>query len=100
VVFRPDRFQIPHIFLETNAYPDPDGNGAGLLGQLDKGGQFYVKQEQVARGFWEMTALHVQMRGKALFFKTIGVRQKIVRSGLHRVSDDLTLAQAADMLKK
>lgn len=74
--------------------------GAGLLGQLDKGGQFYVKQEQVAPGFWEMTALNVQMRGKALFFKTIGVRQKIVRSGLHRVSDDLTLAQAADMLKK
>ncbi len=74
--------------------------GGGLLGHLDKGGQFYVKQEEVSPGFWELTALNVQMRGKALFFKTIAVRQKIVRSGLHRVSDDLTLAQAADMLKK
>jgi len=74
--------------------------GGGLLGYLDKGGKFNVKQEQVSPGFWEMTVLDVQMKGKALFFKTIAVQQKMLRSGFRRVSDDLTLAQAADMLRE
>jgi hypothetical protein len=74
--------------------------GGGLLGHLDKGGQFSVKQEQVSPGFWEMTVLDVQMKGKALFFKTIAVQQKMLRSGFRRVSDDLTLAQAADILRQ
>jgi hypothetical protein len=72
--------------------------GGGVLGHLDKGGQFNVRQEQVSPGLWELTVLNVQMKGKALFFKTISVQQKILRSGFRRVSDDLTLAQAADML--
>ena len=55
--------------------------GGGLLGHLDKGGQFNVKQEQVSPGFWELTVLNVQMQGKALFFKTIGVQQKMLRTG-------------------
>jgi hypothetical protein len=72
--------------------------GGGFLGHLDKGGQFSVKQEQVSPGFWELSALNVHMQGKALFFKTISVQQKMLRSGFRRVSDDLTVAQAADML--
>jgi len=74
--------------------------GGGLLGHLDKGGQFSVKQEQISPGLWELTALNVQMQGKALFFKTIAVQQKMLRSGFRRVSDDLTVAEAADMLGK
>ena len=74
--------------------------GGGLLGHLDKGGQFHVRQEQVSPGFWELTVLNVQMKGKVLFFKTIGVRQKIIRSGFRRVSDDLPLAQAAEILRE
>ena len=74
--------------------------GGGLLGYLDKGGTFDVKQEPVATGYWELTLLDVQMRGKALFFKTIAVRQKYFRSEFKRVPDDLTIAQAAEMLKK
>ncbi len=72
--------------------------GGGLLGHLDSGGQFEVKQEQVAPGYWELTLLNVNMKGKALFFKTIGVQQKLRRTDFHQVADDLTLAQAADLL--
>jgi len=72
----------------------------GLLGHLDKGGTFDVKQESVAPGYWELTILNVQMRGKALFFKTIAVKQKYFRTAFRRVADDLTVAQAAEMLKK
>jgi hypothetical protein len=74
--------------------------GWGVLGHLDKGGTFDVRQEEVARGYWELTALNVQMNGKALFFKTISVRQKYTRSDFKPVPDSLTVAQAAQMLKK
>ena len=74
--------------------------GGGLLGHLDKGGTFDVKQEPITKGYWEMTVLNVDMNGKALFFKTITVRQKISRSEFKRVPDDLAVAQAVDLLKK
>jgi hypothetical protein len=48
----------------------------GLLGHLDRGGTFLVTQEDLGQGRWEMAELDVQMNGKALFFKTITVRQK------------------------
>ena len=72
----------------------------GLLGHLDKGGSFEVKQEPVAPGYWELTVLDVHMTGRALFFKTIGEQQQFSRSEFKRVPDDLTLTQADQMLKK
>ena len=74
--------------------------GGGLLGHLNKGGTFDVKQVMVSPGYWELTVLNVQMRGTALFFKTISVRQKYFRTEFKRVPDELTVAQAAEMLKK
>jgi len=47
----------------------------GLLGHLDKGGEFHVKQSEAAAGYWEITLLHVNMHGKALFFKTVAVQE-------------------------
>src|SRR6185437_12883309 len=38
--------------------------GGGLLGHLDPGGTFDVKQAPVASGYWELTLLHVEMKGK------------------------------------
>jgi hypothetical protein len=72
----------------------------GLLGHLDPGGTFDVKQSEVAPGFWELILLNVHMRGKALFFKTISVQQNRTRSDFERVPDDLTLAKGAAMLEK
>jgi DNA-binding NarL/FixJ family response regulator len=74
--------------------------GGGVLGHLDKGGQFEVKQAEVAPGHWDITVLNVDMKGKALFFKTIGVHEKEYRSNFRRVADDLTPAQAADILSR
>jgi hypothetical protein len=72
--------------------------GGGLLGHLDAGGHFYVKQEEVQPGYWELTVLDVDMKGKALFFKTIGVQEEMKRSVFRRVRDDLTAAQGANLL--
>jgi len=72
--------------------------GGGLLGHLDAGGHFHVKQEEVQPGYWELAVLDVDMRGKALFLKTIGVQENMKRSLFRRVRDDLTPAQGADLL--
>jgi hypothetical protein len=74
--------------------------GGGLLGHLDKGGKFEVTQAEVAPGHWEMTVLGVDMNGKALLFKTIGVQETENHSDFRRVPDELTIAEAAAMLNR
>jgi hypothetical protein len=45
-----------------------------------------------------LAILDVDMKGKALFFKTIGVQEEMKRSMFRRVRDDLTAAQGANLL--
>jgi hypothetical protein len=72
----------------------------GLLGHLEKGGQFNVEQRELLPGQWGLTVIEVDMKGKALFFKTVTVNEKEYRSNFRRVPDVLTLVEAADMLTK
>jgi hypothetical protein len=74
--------------------------GFGLLGHLDKGGHFEVRQTEVVPGHWDMTTLSLDMTGKALLLATIGVRKRESRRDFHQVSDDLTLTQAAEILNR
>jgi hypothetical protein len=72
--------------------------GGGLLGHLEKGGEFRVKRTEIAPGHWEVMEIVVNMRGKALLFKTISVQQKEVHSNFQPVPDDLSLSDAAGLL--
>ena len=72
----------------------------GLLGHLEKGGQFAVKRAEIAPGQWEVTEMAVNMRGKALLFKTISVQQRELHRNFDRVPDDLTISDAASLLLK
>jgi hypothetical protein len=74
--------------------------GLGLLGHLDKGGHFEVRQAEVVPGHWDMTTMSVEMTGKALLFKSIGVQKMENRRDFQQVSDDLTLTQAAEILDR
>jgi len=74
--------------------------GGGLLGHLARGGEFHVKQAEVAPGYWELTLLYVNMQGKALFFKSINVQQNEIRGEYRKVPDDLTLTQALQILRQ
>ena len=47
-----------------------------------------------------MTTMSLEMTGKALLFKSIGVQKRENRRDFHQVSDDLTLTQAAAMLNR
>jgi hypothetical protein len=74
--------------------------GGGLLGHLDRGGIFSVKQEEVSQGYWEVTRMHVEMKGKALFFKTIGAHDEESYSDFKRVPDNASLQQGAEAVRK
>ena len=50
--------------------------GFGLLGQLDKGGHFEVRQAEVVPGHWDMTTMSLEMTGKALLFRALGCRRE------------------------
>jgi hypothetical protein len=68
---------------------------AGLLGHLDKGGTFFVRQQEVTPGHWEMTRMDVQMNGKVLFFKTISVRTNEIDTDFHAVPPATSIQQVA-----
>ena len=55
-------------------------------------------QHRALQGPREMAALAVDMKGKALLFKTINVHHAEIRSDFQRVPDDLTFAQAEEIL--
>ena len=95
------------VNVKENRLAEIDGHmietvrfGAGLLGYLEQGGQFQVKQSEVGPGHWEVTMLRVEMKGKALCFKTINVHQDEAHVDFERVRDDLTLAQGAGELRE
>jgi hypothetical protein len=71
----------------------------GLFGHLDKGGHFVVKRAEVGPGHWAITELNVEMKGKALIFKSINLRQKDRMSDFRTMPADLSAAQAVDILK-
>ena len=73
---------------------------AGLLGHLDRGGTFHVKQQDVGSGHWEMTLMNVQMNGRVLFFKSIAVLEKNSFSDYTPLPSGASLQQAADFLTK
>lgn len=72
--------------------------GGGLLGYVAKDGTFSVRRTKIGSGKWEMTSMDVNMTGKALLLKTIGVQQREYRSNFRKTPDDLTLTGAASIL--
>lgn len=74
--------------------------GWGLLGRLNKGGTFSVLQSHVGDSHWEITALDVKMTGHAVIFKSINVKQMQRMTNFRRMKDDLTIAEAYQMLEK
>ena len=73
--------------------------GWGIIGHLDKGGQFIVEQAEVDKGDWEITKMRLNFTGKALIFKSIRIDETDTSTDFHRVPK-MTVAQALDFLKK
>jgi hypothetical protein len=68
--------------------------GGGLFGYLEAGGSFEVERHETAKGLWQIVETHVHIRGRALFFKSIGEQDDDEKSKLKQLPDDITFAQA------
>jgi len=72
--------------------------GWGLIGRLDKGGHFRVRQAEVSEGAWDITEMDLSITGKILLFKSLSMVSDEVFSDYRRVPDKLTFAQGVEML--
>lgn len=73
--------------------------GWGIIGHLDKGGRFLVKQADLWDGSWDITRLKLNITGKILLFKSLSYASDEVFSDFEKVPQDLTFADAVKMLQ-
>jgi len=73
--------------------------GWGILGRLDKGGQFLVQQADLGDGTWDITAMHLRITGKILMIKSISMTSDETFSDFRRVPADLTFAKGVEILR-
>lgn len=76
------------------------GFGWGILGHLDRGGQFVVHQQEVEDNGWEISSMTVNFTGKILMVRNLFIQSTEVFSGFKRVPSDLHFAQALELLEK
>jgi hypothetical protein len=75
------------------------GFGWGILGHLNPGGHFIVHQQDVDN-VWEISSMTVNFTGRILLVKSLNIESTEVYSDFKRIPNDLTFAQAVDLLKK
>ncbi len=73
--------------------------GWGILGHLDKGGHFFVEQEDVGDGSWEMSRMKLEFTGKVLLFKNLAIKSDERFTNFRRVPSGTTFAQGVTLLK-
>jgi len=73
--------------------------GWGLVGRLDKGGHFIVQQANLGDGSWDITDMHLDIKGKILLVKSISIVSDEVFSDYRRMPDSLSFAKGVEMLK-
>jgi hypothetical protein len=75
--------------------------GWGILGHLDQGGHFVVKQADLGLGdgAWGITEIKLNITGKILMVKSLSMISDEVLSDFRKMPENLTFAQAVEMLK-
>lgn len=72
--------------------------GFGLLASVKAGSNFETTKA-MAEGEWRTVRVISDIRGKAALFKTIGKNEDVARGEFKRVPNNLTVAQAVEMLE-
>jgi hypothetical protein len=73
--------------------------GWGILGHLNKGGHFFVEQQDLGDGSWDISRMRLEFNGKILLFKSIAIKSEEIFSNFRRVPADITFTQGVEMLK-
>jgi hypothetical protein len=79
--------------------PADVGIGFGLVANVKAGSNFETTKA-VEEGQWRTVRVISDMRGKAVLFKTISKNQDLARTEFKRVANNLTVAQAVEMLER
>jgi hypothetical protein len=73
--------------------------GFGLLGKVSEQSHFSVMRQEVSPGQWKTTKIRVRVDGSILLMKSVSRDEDSSHFGFKPVAHDLTLAQAAAMLR-
>jgi len=75
--------------------------GWGIIGHLNKGGQFRVQQADLGLGdgAWGITEMKLNITGKILMFKGINMVSDEILSDFQKMPENLTFAQGVERLK-
>lgn len=79
--------------------PADVGIGFGLVANVKAGSNFETTKA-VEEGQWRTVRVVSDIRGKAVLFKTISKNEDVVRTEFKRVPNNLTVAQAVEMLER
>jgi hypothetical protein len=73
--------------------------GYGLLGYVDKGGQFQIHREQVSPTRWKTDLVDVHVSGRVILFKSVSKDHHEERSDFQPVPTDISLTEAKRLLE-
>jgi hypothetical protein len=74
--------------------------GFGLLGTVHAGSSFNTTHEAEPGGDWKDAMENTAIEGKAMLFKEIGRNEHVVHSEFIQVRQDISLAEAVQMLER
>jgi len=74
--------------------------GFGLLGTVHAGSNFSTTHEAEPGGDWKDAMVNTAIDGKAMLFKEIGRNEHVVHSDFKQLRQDITLAQAVELLER
>jgi hypothetical protein len=74
--------------------------GWGILGHLNQGGHFFVQQQDLGDGSWEISCMRLDFAGKVFLFKNIAIKSEEVFSDFRRVPASITFAEGVKMLEQ
>jgi hypothetical protein len=73
--------------------------GFGLLGKVSDQSHFSVARQEVCPGQWKTMKVHVHVDGSILLMKSVSRDEDSSRSGFKLIGHDLTLVQAAALVR-
>jgi hypothetical protein len=74
--------------------------GFGLLGTVHAGSSFNTTHEMEPGGDWKDAIMNTAIDGKAMLFKEIGRNEHVVHSDFVQLRQDLSLAQAVELVER
>lgn len=72
--------------------------GYGLLGSVEKGGEFEIHREQVSESHWKTDLVDVHVSGHVILFKTVSKDHHEARSQFQPVPTTISLDEAKHLL--